>query len=151
MISKVSQALFTMAVAGLATVASSPSTQAGNLPARFGISDFPRELNCWQPFGATVTNICSATKVWSLPLINVGAGWFWVTMTAEGASSSNNVECRTVGATATGSLVHIGGSVALSQFGSAQNLSLATFVPTGGSGMVDCWVNPGGKLHTLSW
>jgi hypothetical protein len=47
--------------------------------------------------------------------------------------------------------VHIGGFVFLSQFGFAQNLFLSTFVPTGGSGMVDCLVAPGGRLHTLSW
>jgi hypothetical protein len=152
MISKLSQALFMTTIVGLGMLGASPSAQAGNLAARFGKSDYPTsEPNCWQPYAATVTNVCTTAKFWSLPLISVGAGSFWTTISAQGAASSNNVGCRTVGVNSSGTLVHTGGYVYLSQFGAAQNLSLATYVPAGGAGVVDCWVNPGGKLHVLSW
>jgi hypothetical protein len=88
-----------------------------------------------------------------MPLTSAGNLFlFTVTVTAQGASSSNNVGCRAVTAYASGNLAFIGPYVYLSQFGAAQGLALTnTFLPLGGTGMVDCWVNPGGKLHTMTW
>lgn len=154
MISKLSRALFMTTIVGLATISASPLAQAqtSNISARFGKSDHPTsEPNCWRAYAATVTNICPTVKYWSIPLVNVWAGRFFVTISAEGAGIGNNVGCRVAAVDSLGQLVHGPGFTYLKQFGSPQKLSLEAFVPAGGSGMVDCEVQPGGKLHTLSW
>ncbi|HRC57674.1 MAG TPA: hypothetical protein PKU97_17185, partial [Kofleriaceae bacterium] len=107
MISKLSQALFMTTIVGLGMLGASPSAQAGNLAARFGKSDYPTsEPNCWQPYAAGVTNICPTAKYWSIPMINVWAGSFSVTLSAQGAGIGNNVGCRVAAVNSWGTLLH---------------------------------------------
>jgi hypothetical protein len=150
MMSKMSRVLSAIALIGVAGL--SHPADAGNLPARAGKSDYPvSEPGCWAPYAGTVRNQCSVEKYWWMPLVSVGAGSFWVTVTAQAASSSSNVRCVSTGANREGTAFYSSGLVSVSQFGAASNIYLSTTVPPGGSGMVDCYVLPGGKLHTLSW
>jgi hypothetical protein len=150
--SKMSQYLSVMVIIGAVVVGSSEPTKAGNLPARGGKTDYPiSEPGCWGLYGPTIQNNCSTEKFWYMPLVNVGAGSFWVIVTAEAASSSSGIRCISTGANATATSFWSSSWITLSQFGTATNLFLATTVPSGGSGMVDCSVLPGGKLHTLNW
>jgi len=141
-----------MAIIGTVVVGSSEPTKAGNLPARAGKNDWPvSEPYCWGYNGPTIQNNCSQGKYWYMPLVNVGAGWFWITVTAQGASYSNNVQCISTGASSDGTIVYQSGWFALSQFGAARDINLSTFVPSGGTADASCYVLPGGKLHTLNW
>lgn len=141
-----------MTAIGIAGVGSLQSAEAGNLPARGGKTDYPSsEPGCWAPNGPTVRNACNQTKYWYMPLISVPAGTFWVTVTASGADVNSNVECASSGYYRNGTLYSFSGWLPLPQFGVATDINLPTSVPPGGSGMVDCRVQPGGKIHTLSW
>jgi hypothetical protein len=152
MMSKVFSCLFMIAVIGVAVIGSPPSTEASNLPARGGKSDFPiSEPGCWGVSSGTVQNVCSQAKFWWMPLINVGAGSFWVTVTAEAANNNSNVQCSSTGCNHDGTSCTSSGSFPLPQFGLPRDINLSTSVPSGGTGMVDCQVNPGGKIHTLNW
>jgi hypothetical protein len=148
--SKMFQILSMMAIIGVA--GSSHPANAGNLPARGGKSDYPvSEPGCWKPYAGTVQNICSQEKAWWMPLISVGAGSFLVKVTAQAAGSSSNVRCISTGANQEGTSFTSSGWISLPQFGPASNIYLYTTIPFAGSGMVDCYVLPGGKLHTLNW
>jgi hypothetical protein len=148
---KLVRCLSVIAVSALAALDSPQPTMAGgNLPARGGKSDIS-EPACWGVFGPTVTNNCSQSKFWYMPLVNVAAGRFWVTVTAQGASISSDVMCFSTGANRNGTIFWFSPTRSLPQFGPATDIHLDTAVPSGGSGMVDCQVLPGGRLHTLSW
>lgn len=150
--SKIFQCLSVMAIIGAVVVGSVQPTNAGNLPARGGKSDYPvSEPNCWGLNGPTIQNNCSQGKYWYMPLANVGAGWFWTTVTAQAASYSSNVACISTGASRDGTIVYQSGWIWLSQFGAARDINLYTFVPSGGTADASCYVLPGGKLHTLNW
>jgi hypothetical protein len=148
---KLVRCLSVIAVSALAVLGSPQPTMAGgNLPARGGKSDISNP-GCWGVFGPTVMNGCSHNASWYMPLANVGAGRFWVTVTAQGASTSSNVVCFSTGANRNGTIFAFSPTRALPQFGPAMDIFLDTSVPSGGSGMVDCTVLPGGRLHTVSW
>jgi len=150
--SKMSQYLSVMAIIGAVVVGSSEPTKASNLPARVGKSDWPvGEPGCWGPWGPMVQNNCSQGKYWYMPLVSVGAGWFRVTVTAQAASINNNVQCTSTGANRDGTIAFQSGWFALPQFGVASDINLDTWVPSGGTADVSCYVLPGGKLHTLNW
>jgi hypothetical protein len=152
MLPKISQSLFMTAVVGIATIGSPLSTEAGNLPGRAGKSDYPTsEPNCWQPNGATVTNGCTSPKYLWFPLVSVNAGGVWPTVTAQGANNNNNVLCAASGYHGDGTFMMFSGWINLPQFGPAREINLYTGVPSGGVGVVDCLVYPGGKIHTLRW
>jgi hypothetical protein len=149
--SKMLQCLSVIAVVGVLVVGSQP-TRAGNIGARGGKSDFPvSEPGCWGVNASTVQNNCPDQKFWYVPLPNVGAGWFWVSVTAQAANNSSNVQCISTGANRDGTIASSSGWFPLPQFGPARDINLNTFVPSGGSGEIDCAVLPGGKVHTVSW
>ncbi len=152
MTSKMFPCLSVMAAIGVTVLGPAQSTEAGNLPARGGKSDFPiSEPQCWSPNGGSVQNVCSTPKFWWMPLINVPAGWFWVSVTAQAANNTANVQCGTSGFNRDGTLYSSSGWLALPQFGVARDINMWTGIPAGGSGDVDCFVGPGGILRTLSW
>ena len=150
--SKMFQILSMMAISAGVVAESPQPVDAGNLPARGGKTDYPTsEPGCWGVSGPTIQNNCTQGKYWYMPLGGVGAGRFWVTVTAQAASISNNVQCISTGSNREGTSFTQSAWVPLSQFGAASNINLDTTVPSGGSGMVDCYALSGGKLHTLSW
>lgn len=150
--SKMLQCVSAMAVVCGVVVGSSQPTSAGNIAARGGKSDFPvSEPGCWGVNGPTIQNNCGDAKFWYIPLPNVAAGRFWVSVTAQAASNISNVQCVSTGSNRDGTLFWSSGWMALPQFGPARDINLDTAVPTGGSGEVDCLAGPGGKVHTVSW
>jgi hypothetical protein len=150
--SKMFQCIFVAAIISGVVVGASQPTIAGNFPARSGKSDYPAsEPNCWAPNGPTIQNICPQGKYWYVPLVNAGVGRFWLTVTAEAANNSSNVQCISTGANRDGTGFIQSGWFSLSQFGVAANINLDTTIPSGGTGEADCYALPGGKLHTVSW
>jgi len=148
--SKRFQCLSMMAIIGIVTGGLSPATSAGNLPARGGKTDYPvSEPQCWGLRGGTIQNICNQAKSWYMPMVNVGAGRFWVIVTAE--TNTLGLQCISTGANHEGTSWTSSGLSMVPPVGSAIDIWLDTTVPSGGSAMVDCYVPPGGKLHTLSW
>jgi hypothetical protein len=141
-----------MAIIGAVVAGSVQPTNASNLPARAGKNDWPvSEPTCWGLNGPTIQNNCSQGKYWYMPLVSVGAGWVGITVTAQGANSSSNVECRSMGSNREGTSFFFSGWFALPQFGVARDLYFNTFVPSGGTAMIDCHVLPGGMIHTVNW
>ena len=150
--SKMFQCLSVMATMSVVVVGSSQPTKAGNLTARGGKSDWPvSEPGCWGLNNPTIENYCSQGKYWYMPLASVGAGRFWVTVTAQAANNSSNVQCITVGSNRDGTTYYQSGWFPLPQFGPARDINLDTIVPSGGSAGASCYVLPGGKVHMLNW
>lgn len=144
-------AMLSIAIALAAGGAAHPNvSEAGTMPARAGKSDFPPEAFCWGVFGPTVANGCPTPKWWYMPLPPANAGSFWVWVTAQGASNANNVECFTTGGYRDGT-IYVSEPYALPQFGPARDLQMPIWIPSGGTGMIDCRVNPEGRIHTVSW
>jgi hypothetical protein len=146
--SKMFHVLSVMAMIGVGGL--SHPTNAGNLPARGGKSDLS-EPGCWGLNGPSIQNNCNQGKLWYMPLTSIGAGTFTVTVTAQAASNSSNVQCVSTGANREATSFSQSVWIPLPQFGAARDINLVTTVPWGGTGMVDCYVLPGGRLHTLSW
>jgi len=148
---KLFHCLSVIAIAGAAVAGSPKSTAAGNLPPRIGKSDFPTaEPQCWSPNGPTVTNICNQDKFWYMPLVSSPAGAFTVTVNAF-APINSNVTCISTTADREGVIRFQSGTIQVPQLNIAADINLPVIVPSGGTGMVDCRVSPGGRLNSLSW
>ena len=146
--SKMFQCLSVMAAIAIGF---SQTAEAGNLAARGGKSDFPvSEPACWGVNGATIWNKCSEGKYWYIALPNLW-GSFWIAVTAQAANNSSNVQCISTGSARDGTFHLQSGWFPLPQFGVSADINLLTTIPSGGTGMVDCYALQGGKVHTVSW
>ena len=153
MLSKTMQCVVAIAAVALGGAGAIDLSDAATLPARVGKSDHPvAEPGCWQPNGPSVTNICGSAKLLWFPVPNAG-GSFWITMTAQAPSAASNVRCHAMTSDwVGGSFSSPSGWVGLPAFGPPQNLNMMVSVPFGGgTAMVDCEAQNGGKLHTMAW
>jgi hypothetical protein len=149
MISKLSRSLFLVAAMVTGLVASPQLSEAHSLPARAGSSAYFSDAVCWSPYGPAMTNTCASARYWYIPLFD--AGNQWVTITAQGANNNSNVSCGATGWDKNGNYYYGSGWSNLSVFGPATDIVLSLYVPSWGTGEVDCLVYPGGKVITANW
>lgn len=161
-ISKMLHSLLITSATAASLVSAPQLSQARSLPARGGSSGYFADAGCWNPYGPAMTNVCSATKYWYIPLSidpspSTGAppGYDYlsgVTVTAQGAGPSNNVGCLAQGWDAGRNWIFSSGWKYLPSFGAATSLPpLTLLVPSGGTAMLDCDVAPNGQVIAVTW
>ncbi len=158
--SKALQSLSMLAAVGLALAGSPQSSEARGLSARAGSSAFFADAACWAPNGPSITNTCGSQRPWHMPLVVDGNynGWYYPVVTAQGATVSSDVRCRAMSSNIDATSFFFGGQSSgfaapggLPFFGPAANIFLDVWVPSSGTAMIDCFVFPGGRVHTVNW
>jgi len=143
-----------------ATPGSPLSSEARTITARSGSSAFFSQADFWSPNGPTVTNSSSSAAFWHIPLVTDGSvsGWYYLTVTAQGASVASDVRCNAMSSNSGGTSFVFGGQSAgnaapggLPFFGPPADIFLNVWAPSGGSIMIDCLVLPGGRVHTVNY
>lgn len=146
--------LATLAIPALALGLAQGTSQARSILPSAGRAVNPADYGCFWLNGSTMTNGCPATKVLEIPLTADGSwnGWYTVTVTAQGASESNNVGCKSFGLSKDGSgWTGWEPRQYLPAFGSAQDLTTTTWAPGGGGIYVNCEVAPNGRVNMVNW
>ncbi|MCY1074123.1 hypothetical protein [Archangium lansingense] len=139
--------LFSLTLGLLPEVASARSVSAFN-----GLASHPSEASCWNHGFGGITNNCTATRRWCMPLTVDPAGSYNVYIAAYGASPSNNVGCFATGVNRELTAAWSSATTYLPAFGSSQVISLSgAYVPPGGSLYACCDVAPGGRLNNVLW
>jgi hypothetical protein len=117
-----------------------------------GIASNPSEVGCWYHSMGGITNVCSTTRRWCMPLVVDPGGSYWVRVAAYGAGPSNNVGCFATGVNLQRTQHWTTSTGYLPAFGSAQEIYLSgAYVPGGGSLYACCDVNPGGWINNVVW
>ena len=155
MFSKVSRSLFAVATIATGMTALQSASAERVAPARLGSSSYFSDAGCWSAYGPAMTNNCGTAKNWYVPLLDVSAGTYTVTVVAQGASISSNVTCRTYAWMSGGSQFYGSGPASLPYYGPVAGIQLPLFVPQEfgwpGSADVDCQVYPGGQVISVVW
>jgi hypothetical protein len=138
-----------LAIATVALPAAARSVPVSSGHATWGGSD----TACFSPWYESETNNCSTQKGYTIPLvIDQGGTYFSVTVTAYGASSSNNVGCAAVAVDDDITSVWGGQTFWLSGFGAPENIALGSvYMPPSGTMFVSCSVDPGGRINAVNW
>ncbi|MCC6555187.1 MAG: hypothetical protein IT372_19655 [Polyangiaceae bacterium] len=124
------------------------ATKIGGLAAR-AASD--ADTSCANYAYGALTNDCSTTKSFLVPLMFETAGYKALAYRAKGATSSNNVGCKGVSATDTGGF-YMTPTVYLSQFGSIQDVTIGDLYINGTqTAYINCSIDNGGKLSLVEW
>ena len=134
--------------AGTTTLDASASYTIGAFSGKANPSS---DTSCFSENYDGVVNTCSVQKRWDMPLSAFTGGvGIPVTVSAFGATSSNNVGCQSVGVSWDHGSVWYSGMQYLPSFGSAAQIELpAVYVPTG-IFFAYCLVNPGGQVLSIS-
>lgn len=155
MFSKVSRALFAVAAIATGMTGSQSASAERVAPARLGSSSYHSDAGCWSAYGPAMTNDCGTAKNWYVPLLDVAAGTSSVTVTAQGASISSDVSCRTYAWMAGGQWFYGSAPATLPYFGPVAGIQLPLFVPQyygwPGTADLDCLVYPGGQVIAVVW
>ena len=152
--SKALQSLSTLAAIGLALTGLPQSSEARGVPARSGSSSFFGQASCWSPNGPTMTNASCAGEIpWYIPLILDGSfnGWYGVTITATAVNTPHDVHCQVMSADKNGTPTFAPGFSDMPVSGASSDRSLSVWVPSMGSGMIDCWVSQLSSVHTVNY
>jgi hypothetical protein len=100
----------------------------------------------------SLTNSCSSTKSFIVPLPVETEGSKALSFRGKGATSSNNVGCKGTAMSDTGLAYWATPTVYLSQFGSMQDVSLGDlYVGAEAPVYMLCSIDNGGKLFTVEW
>jgi hypothetical protein len=155
MFSKVSRSLFAVAAIATGMTGLQSASAQRVAPARLGSSSFHIDAGCWTPHGPSLRNDCGTAKNWYIPLLDVDGGTSSVTVSAQGASASSDVTCRTYAWMAGGNWFFGSATASLPYYGPVAGIQLQLFVPQAfgwaGTADVDCLVNPGGKVIDVVW
>ena len=135
----------------LAVVALLPlAAMARTVPASAGRPVNWAEGTCFYISGSTISNSCTVRKYFEFALTIDSAGSKTVAITAEGATTSNNVGCAVAGVNREGTLVWGGTRKWLPAFGSTQIITLTDgYVPAAGYMYLNCHLDPGGLIRTV--
>ncbi len=110
---------------------------------------------CLEIWYGTMTNRCSHTVSFDWPLVVDTAGTHYVTVTAYGASSSQNVGCRAEGLNKESTTVWYsngGAYIYLPRFGAAADIvTSGAYTPSGGQILVNCQMNVGSRIQVANW
>jgi len=146
------RSLFVGAALSLAAaIALAPSALARTHTGSTGEPNYPSEAGCWEIYYSSKHNLCSSMKKLYIPADADNSGSRSVTVTASGATSSNNVGCIAYGVNKEITSVWTSGPLQfLSVFGAAQDITLASvYTPSQGSLYVHCEVSPGGFVNQI--
>ena len=128
---------------------------ANTVPASSGRPQTWSDGTCFWMSGSGMSNGCSSTKSFEIPLLVGSHGPKTVEVTAQGATPSSNVCCVARGMfrdNSSGFPSNRGVPVCLSSFSSPQVISLTgAFVPHAGYLFVNCQVDPGAWVHSVNY
>jgi hypothetical protein len=140
------------AIPGIVVGLAQGTSQARSMLPSAGRAVAAADYGCFALDASTMTNVCSTTKMLEIPLIVDAAGVYTVTVTAQGATSANNVGCQAFGVSRDFLNVNSGTPRRfLTSFGVAVNLVTSASVPFGGGLFVNCQVSPGGRVNMVNW
>jgi len=113
----------------------------------------PAEAGCFGEWFGSMRNYCSTPSYFTVPLTVDAWGYYWVTVSAYGASSANNVGCQAFGVfkTTTDWASYYGsGTRYLPSFGASADIALSpVYVPGDGALFAACTINPGGQINVV--
>ncbi|HSP77096.1 MAG TPA: hypothetical protein VLQ93_01105, partial [Myxococcaceae bacterium] len=139
-----------LAVSAMALIPLAAS--ARTTPASSGRAQYWSDGSCFSLSYSTMTNNCSTTKSFEIPLSVGPSGSKTVYVTGHGANSSSSVGCMAIGMNREFTLVYGGTRKWLDQFGVADIITLTdAYVPGWGYLYVNCSVMPGGRVHTVGY
>jgi hypothetical protein len=126
--------------------------EARSVPAAAGGPFFVSEQSCWVRGSETMQNTCTGQRSFHIPLVVDSIGTKNTVVTAYGATPVNNVGCQAIGISRDALSAWTSGSYRyLPIFGSAQDISLSVYVPSGGSLYVDCLASQNGRIHKVDY
>jgi hypothetical protein len=128
------------------------TSQARSLLPSAGRAVNAADYACFWLDGSTMTNGCTTNKVIEIPLPTDGDGHYTVTVTAQGATTANNVGCAAFGIDRNGfAWASDDPRKFLPSFGTAQDLATRAWKWGGGGMYVNCTVDPGGRYNYVNW
>jgi len=149
----IQKTLAAVAVAAL-SFAVSPPADARSIGAWAGKPQDSHALPCFTENYMSVTNACSQTFIWEVPLVVESATPFNPMINVVAAGSTDNVVCQTMALfqDSTGGGTRTTPRVGPSQANVAMNIQPGfESVPSGGTLTVACWVGPLGRINSVNW
>jgi hypothetical protein len=144
--------LFIAAVVALGTIAVTAS--AHNAISGSGHAVPLSNSSCFSESYGSITNSCAGAQLFEIPLDASTNPWGYLnaTISAYGATSSNNVGCASFGVNSDITAVWGGSFTYLTSFGAFQTITLpGTYVPGGGSAYIACTINQGGRINVVNF
>jgi len=146
------RSLFIAAVVALGSVAVTAS--AHNALSGSGHAVPLSNSSCFSESYGSITNNCAGAQLFEIPLDASTNLWGYLnaTISAYGATSSNNVGCTAIGVNSDITAAWGGSYTYLSAFGAPQTITLpGAYVPGGGSGYIACYINQGGRINVVNF
>lgn len=109
------------------------------------------DAGCFSEFYGALTNTCGSDKILRFSPQIDGTGWKNVTVWAQGAGPSNNVQCQAISINVSVTSYFGSPTVALPQFGSTQALTFGTWLPEGFVLFANCFVMNGGRVNAIAY
>jgi hypothetical protein len=125
---------------------------ARSVPGSTGRPEFWNDGPCFRVSFSSIQNTCATRKSFEIPLSVDSSGSKTVVVSAQGATSANNVGCAAMGVNRELTIAWGGTRKWLTVFGSAQLITLTdASVPTRGYLYVNCQVDNGGWVHAIDY
>lgn len=149
---RVTRTLSFLAATALAFSPLPPAAQARTVMASAGRPQFFADWSCFWLENSSMTNGCARTVRLETSLPVDAGGWWTVRVSAQGATTANNVCCSASSTDANAVPVSAPGAQCLRVFGTPDVIpSQAVFVPAGGGLFVSCNVQPNGRVNTINY
>jgi hypothetical protein len=142
----------TAAAVLLAIGATSLPAAARTTVAFAGRAQNPADAECFSEFFGTMTNVCSESKVFYLPVAVDASGDHTGAITAYGETPNNDIACVAIGINKEATAYWGGVTRSLPKFGEAADITpLSAYVPPSGSLFFNCIVDPRGRINLLNY
>jgi hypothetical protein len=109
------------------------------------------DRSCFSISYDRVVNSCSTQANFVWPIVADTSGSKTFTITAQGSSSSDNVQCLSVGVNQDFTAVWTSGYATLPAFGSPQNIVQTVSTPNLGGYYVQCWLDAGTSVDIINF
>lgn len=110
------------------------------------------EATCFGESWGTVTNNCSGSRTWVVPLVVDPAGNYNPGYEVRAASAANTIHCQSIGINDQANWYYGSADTYPSQVGATLRIYPGSVtVPAGGALYGACWIGQGSKLNNVVW